>query len=190
MICLHLMRTRIRFQKFQKIVTKNAVLGIRDVYPWSDFFPSRIRTVSIPDLGSASKNLSILTKKKTKKWFLSSRKYDPGCSSRIRMPMPSKMNIQHFKRWKFCPFFNFLGNFFPSWIQIRNLYADPDPYPTAQINADPDMDPDPKPCRLSTHPGSRVQGSKRHRIPDPDPQHCKNEINPKFKVWFDHLDLL
>jgi hypothetical protein len=49
---------------------------------------SRIRTVSIPDPGSASKNLSILTpKKKTKKWFISSRKYeyDPGCSSRIRM---------------------------------------------------------------------------------------------------------
>jgi hypothetical protein len=21
--------------------------------------------------------------------------------------------------------------------------------------------------------GSRIQGSKRHRIPDPDPQHCK-----------------
>ena len=54
-------------------------------YPGSDFFPSRIRTVSIPDLESASKNLSILTPKKPKKWFLSSRKYDPGCSSRIRM---------------------------------------------------------------------------------------------------------
>jgi len=47
----------------------------------------RIRLFSIPDPnclhpGSASKNLSILT---PKKWFLSSRKYDPGCSSRIRM---------------------------------------------------------------------------------------------------------
>jgi hypothetical protein len=36
---------------------------------------SRIRTVSIPDPGSASKNLSVLT---PKNWFLSSRKYDPG----------------------------------------------------------------------------------------------------------------
>jgi hypothetical protein len=45
---------------------------------------SRIRTtVSIPDPGSASKNLSILT---PKKWFLSSRKYDLGCSSRIPDP--------------------------------------------------------------------------------------------------------
>jgi hypothetical protein len=53
--------------------------------PGSDFFPSRIldRTDSIPDPGSASKNLSILTRKQ---WFLSSRKYDPGCSSRISDP--------------------------------------------------------------------------------------------------------
>jgi hypothetical protein len=36
---------------------------------------------SIPDPGSASQNLNILTQK----WFLSSRKYDPGCSSRIRI---------------------------------------------------------------------------------------------------------
>ncbi len=34
--------------------------------------------------GSASKNLSILTQK----WFLSSRKYNPGCSSRIPYPDP------------------------------------------------------------------------------------------------------
>jgi hypothetical protein len=52
--------------------------------PGSDFFPSRIRTVSIPDPGSSSKNLS-KPQKYQKKWFLSSKKYDPGCSSRIRM---------------------------------------------------------------------------------------------------------
>ncbi len=39
---------------------------------------SRNRAVSIPDPGSSSKNLSILTPKKNKKWFLSSKKYDPG----------------------------------------------------------------------------------------------------------------
>ena len=27
---------------------------------------------------------------------------------------------------------------------------------------------------LFTHPRFRIRGSKRHRIPDPDPQHCKN----------------
>ncbi len=42
------------------------------------FSRSRIRLFSIPDPGSASKNLNILTQKK---WFLSSRIYDPGCSS-------------------------------------------------------------------------------------------------------------
>ncbi len=52
---------------------KKAVLRIRDVYPGSDFSPSRFRR---------SKNLSILT---PKKWFLSSSKYDPGGSSRIRI---------------------------------------------------------------------------------------------------------
>jgi hypothetical protein len=44
-----------------------AVLGIQDVYPGSEFFPSRI-----PNPGSASKNASILT---LKKLFLSSQKY-------------------------------------------------------------------------------------------------------------------
>ncbi len=66
-------------------------------HPGSELSPFRI-----PDPGSASKNLSILTP--------SSRKYDPGCSSRI-----------------------------------------PDPGSG---------------CWLSTHPGSRIQGSKRHRIPE------------------------
>jgi hypothetical protein len=27
-----------------------------------------------------------------------------------------------------------------------------------------------------THPGSRIQGSKRRQIPDPDPQHCRRLI--------------
>jgi hypothetical protein len=67
---------------------------------------SRIRTFSIPYPGSSSKNLSILTPKKAKKWFLSSKKYDLGCSSRIQM-------------------------------------------------------------LTFSHPGSRIQGSKRHPIPDP-----------------------
>jgi hypothetical protein len=56
---------------------------------------SRIRTVSIPDPGSSSKNLSILTPKKAKKWFLSPKKYDPGCSFRIPDPdadfLPSRI---------------------------------------------------------------------------------------------------
>ncbi len=75
-------RIQIRWTRIQI----RTVSRIRDVSPGSDFFTSRIRTVSIPDPGSASKNLSILTQKKPKKWILRSRKYDPGCSSRIPDP--------------------------------------------------------------------------------------------------------
>ncbi len=49
--------------------------------PDQSFFPSP---------GSASKNLSILTQK----LFLSSRKYDPGCSSRIRIQIFYLSRIQ------------------------------------------------------------------------------------------------
>jgi hypothetical protein len=40
-------------------------LRIRDVHPGSDFFPSQIPdpNFSIPDPGSASKNLGVVTKK-------------------------------------------------------------------------------------------------------------------------------
>jgi hypothetical protein len=50
--------------------------------PGSELSPSRIQD---PGSSSSSKNLSILTPKKAKKWFLSSKKYDPGCS---RIPDP------------------------------------------------------------------------------------------------------
>jgi hypothetical protein len=36
-----------------------------------------------------------------------------GCPSYRRSLQPSKEKIQHFKRWKFCPFFFFLGHFCP-----------------------------------------------------------------------------
>jgi len=39
-------------------------------------------------------------------------------------------------------------------------------------------------CWLSIHPRSQIQGSKRHRIPDPDPQHCKNIIELLGKVHY------
>ncbi len=28
-----------------------------------------------------------------------------------------------------------------------------------------------------SHPRSRIKGSKRHPIPDPDPQHCQQVVN-------------
>jgi hypothetical protein len=110
---------------------KKAVWRTRYVYPGSRFrlfsIPdptffhpgSRIRTVSIPDPESSSKNLSISVPKKSKKWFLCSKKYDPGSSSRIRM-------------------------------------------------------------LTFSHPGSRIQGSKRHPIPYPDPQHLKKVVGSRL----------
>jgi hypothetical protein len=54
-------------------------------HPGSDFYPSRI-----PDPGSELSPSRIRIEEfkyfNPKKWFLSSRKYDPGCSSRIPDP--------------------------------------------------------------------------------------------------------
>jgi hypothetical protein len=70
---------------------------------------SRIRLFSIPDPGSELSPSRILikefkyfnTQKSKKKWFLSSKKYDLGCSSRIPDPdadfLPSR--IQGSKRY-------------------------------------------------------------------------------------------
>jgi hypothetical protein len=113
---------------------RKPVLRIRDVYPGS-----RIRIVSIPDPGSSSKNLSILTPKKAKKWFLSSKKYDPGCSSRIPMltfshpgsriqgPKGTQSRIpnpdpQHCRKLYYFSFFCFLhseGTFFTSFFKDK-----------------------------------------------------------------------
>ncbi len=38
-----------------------------------------------------------------------------------------------------------------------------------------------------THPGSRIQGSKRHRIPDLDPQHCFFAHVAELFVIFSHV---
>ncbi len=75
-------------QFWRSLSWSRAVLRIRDVYPGSEFFPSRIPdpgSKRFPDPGyaSASKNLSTFSPKKL---FLSSRKYDPGCPSQIRIP--------------------------------------------------------------------------------------------------------
>ncbi len=70
-----------------------AELRIRDGYPGFEFFPLRIRIFFIPD--PYKKKLSIFN---PKKWFLSSRKYDPGCSSRIRILTFYPSRIQGSKR--------------------------------------------------------------------------------------------
>jgi len=54
---------------------------------------------------------------------------------------PSALKREHpaLQKMKILSFFLYFGSFSPSWIRIRirNLYADPDTDPTAQINADP-----------------------------------------------------
>ncbi len=63
-----------------------AVMQIRNVYPGSEFFPSQIP-------GQKDPRIRIRIRIKEFKYFnpklfLSSRKYDPGCSSRIRITDP------------------------------------------------------------------------------------------------------
>ncbi len=83
-----------------------SALRIRDVYPGSDFFPlgSRIRTFPYRIRIKEFKYFN-------PKWLLSSRKYDPGCSSWI--PDPRSGSI----------LFTQPG----SWIQGSKRHPDPDP---------------------------------------------------------------
>jgi hypothetical protein len=41
-----------------------------------------------------------------------------------------------------------------------------------------------------TFSGSRIRGSKRHQIPDPDPQHCFQDANKKKISLKLHRELL
>ncbi len=59
-----------------KLKLVESSFAVRDVYPGS-----RSTIFSIPDPWSASKNLNILTQKIVSRLL----KYDPGCSSRIRI---------------------------------------------------------------------------------------------------------
>ncbi len=95
----------VRFTITITVLLRHAVLRIRDVYSGSDFFPSRIWD---PDR-IRIKEFKILTHKT----FPSSRKYDPKCSSRIRilifLTQPGSRGCPYpytlVKRWSltFCP---------------------------------------------------------------------------------------
>ncbi len=68
---------------------------------------------------------------------------------------------------KIQDFFLFCGSFLPSWIRIRNFYADPDP--ATQIKADPDPKPWVKVLMSGTGAGmmstTRGQAWCRQRCP-------------------------
>jgi hypothetical protein len=78
---------------FKQYASRPSVLRIRDVYPRSDFF-------SIPDPNFFHPVSRILIKEfkylTPKKLFLSSRKYDPGCSFQIRIPDPQRCRPLYF----------------------------------------------------------------------------------------------
>jgi hypothetical protein len=84
-----------RKQIFEYLRRKNKglrpVLRIRDGYPGSEFFPSRIHI----------KNLSILTQKNG---LLSSRKYDPVCSSRIKGSKRHRISDPDPQHWFYRPY--------------------------------------------------------------------------------------
>jgi hypothetical protein len=55
------------------------------------FFPSRVRIVFIPDPGIPIKEFKYFNLSQKYGSFLNSRKYDPGCSSRILIFYPSRI---------------------------------------------------------------------------------------------------
>jgi hypothetical protein len=65
------------------------VMRIRDGYPGSEFFPYRV-----PDPGSKRPRIRI---RNTEFVFLSSRKYEPGCYSRIWILVFNPSGIQEVK---------------------------------------------------------------------------------------------
>ncbi len=109
---------------------------------------------------------------------------DPGCLSRIpdpdfypsrisdpgsRIPDPGSKNSNKRERWKkfVIILFFVVTNFEKFGFGIRDprsgIRKKPIPDPGSEIR-DPEK----------TYSGSRIQGSKRHRIPDP--QHCKIQL--------------
>jgi hypothetical protein len=85
LLCKNVVVSIIWVLLFAKYYSFLPVLRIRDVYP-----ESRFRLFSIPDPNCLRPGSRIRIKEfkyfNLKKWFLSSRKYDPGCSSRIPVP--------------------------------------------------------------------------------------------------------
>jgi hypothetical protein len=77
------------------------------------------------------------------------------------------------------------SDFFPSRIPDPGFFPSRIPDPGSVRKYDPGCSsriPDPgSGSWLFTHSWSQIQGSKRHRIPDPYPQHCLNTFIRFFK---------
>jgi hypothetical protein len=118
--------------------------------PDPDFYPSRI-----PDLGSRIPDPKTATKDKGEKCFFQ----NIFCSHK-------------FHKTKYYFIFDMLNKkIWPNFPRIMEVFTQklsPSPQKYGFGIRDPRSGIRKKPI---PDPGSRIQGSKRHRIPDPDPQH-------------------
>ncbi len=137
------------------------------VMHWLQFPPEKPNT-QVHSPGSYSiVSYTCLQYYKKKNCILCSSVADPGCLSRIPDPIffhpGSRIRMKEFK------YFN------PEkWFQCSRKY---DPGCSSRI---PDQVPDFLPI---PDPGFRIQGSKRHRILDPDPQHCAVHIVKDLNIY-------
>ncbi len=141
---------------------KLSVLRIRNVYPGSWFYPSRI-----PDLGSNNNNkreggniccltfLSSHTYRKKYKLFY----FETG-TGKNRADWQRILVLVTFNPKKFHQGLRNMGE----GLRIRN--------PRSGSREKPIRDPG------KTYPRSQIQGLNKHRIPEP--QHCKTGINLSF----------
>jgi hypothetical protein len=110
---------------------------------------------------------------------------DPGCLSRIpdpdfypsRIPDPKtatkerlKKNLMSYRTFLFSYKFHKIVHYLSFEVQKKKIWANFQRI--IELFAQKIV------TKLSKvwvwDPGSRIQGSKRHRIPDPDPQHCSS----------------
>ncbi len=137
--------------------------------------PTEIDTISVADLGCLSRIL-IFTHPGSRIPDPGSRISDPKTATKERgkifffvIPFYGATNftklkiILVFKCWrkKFGPIFKELQNFLPEKLSLSSQKYGFGIRDSGSEIRDPE----------NTYSGSRIQGSKRHRIPDPDPQH-------------------
>ncbi len=145
---------------------------------------SRIRTVSIPDPGS-SKNLGILTPKSKKRWFLSSKKYDPGCSSRIpgskRYPIPDpgsgSATLPSALKRGHPTLQNMNLKFLLLWVIFGLLDPDPD---SESGSADPiESGSNPDPIRIRNPEKKPSKNCRFEPLENPNVKSLLESCNPK-----------
>ncbi len=73
----------------------------------------------------------------------------------------------------------------PSWIQDQKRYRIPDPDPQQKIEASGNKLMEIWSWMFFANPGSRIQGSKKHRFPDPQHWYQQNQVVKKklFKEY-------